>query len=130
MSLISTCRAKTKPSFSIYNEDKKAARARTMVTDWTDAYTNGAYIPDGDTYPQRWAEEAAISREELKSHHRVLLGISYGPKERNKFDLFLPNLGLPNLALPISQPKGLVSFMAVIGIALIGRFGRIWRLDR
>ena len=34
----------------------------STVTDWDDAYANGAHIPDADAYPDRWASAAAAFR--------------------------------------------------------------------
>ena len=33
-----------------------------QVTDWDDAYVNGGYIANADSYPPRWAEAAAVFR--------------------------------------------------------------------
>jgi acetyl esterase/lipase len=52
------------------------------------AYANGAFIPGGDTFPARWAAAAAAFREGLGP--RARLGLAYGPAERNRLDLFLP----------------------------------------
>ncbi|AYG68484.1 MULTISPECIES: alpha/beta hydrolase [unclassified Rhizobium] len=71
------------------------------VTDWESAYTNGAYIVDGDRWPAAWAEPARAFREKLAAAGRVKLDLAYGPAERNRFDLFLPE----------GQPKGLVVFV-------------------
>jgi arylformamidase len=72
-----------------------------VKTDWTDAYTNGAYIPEGDIYPTRWAEAANSFRANLLSLGRAKIGLSYGPAERNKLDLFLPS----------GKPRGLIVFV-------------------
>jgi len=68
---------------------------------WDDAYTNGAYIEGGDAYPARWEREALAFREALAAEGRMRAGVAYGPKERNRFDLFLP----------VGAPKGLVVFV-------------------
>jgi len=54
--------------------------------DWDDAYSNSAYIPDGDSYTARWAEAASRFRATAKTQ----LDRSYGPSERERYDLFLP----------------------------------------
>jgi len=71
------------------------------ITDWGDAYTNGAYIDGAEAYPDRWAAEAAAFRAELAKHDRAEIDISYGPEPRNQLDLFLP----------VGSPKGLVVFV-------------------
>lgn len=52
-----------------------------------DAYANAAYIPDGESFPQKWAAEAATFRAGAKTAE---LDLSYGPKARQKLDLFQP----------------------------------------
>ena len=71
------------------------------VIDWESAYTNGAYIVDGDQWPAAWVEPAKSFRDSLTAAGRAKLDIAYGPAERNRFDLFLPE----------GQPKGLVVFV-------------------
>ena len=55
---------------------------------WDDAYTNGAYIPGGDSYPAKWAASAAAFRKEMAD--RAALDQPYGSHARERFDLFLP----------------------------------------
>ncbi|MEO9337301.1 alpha/beta hydrolase [Mesorhizobium sp. SB112] len=62
--------------------------------DWNDAFTNGAYIADGSAYPAKWSVLAAEFREKAASANRLRANISYGPHERNRYDLYLPE-GLP-----------------------------------
>ncbi|NIZ13983.1 alpha/beta hydrolase [Phaeobacter sp. HF9A] len=64
-----------------------------------DAYTNGAYIEGAADYPPRWAASAQDFRNAL--HERARLDIPYGPGERQRFDLFLPE----------TPPKGLCIFV-------------------
>ncbi len=64
-----------------------------------DAYANGAYIENADTYPPRWAASAEDFRNSL--HERARLNIPYGEGERQAFDLFLPE----------GTPKGLFVFV-------------------
>lgn len=71
------------------------------ITDWDDAYTNGANIPRGETWPARWVEPAKAYRDRLSAAGRARLDLVYGKGERNRFDLFLPE----------SKPKGLVVFV-------------------
>ncbi|MBP2305461.1 alpha/beta hydrolase fold domain-containing protein [Azospirillum melinis] len=60
------------------------------ITDWDDAYSNGAHIPGGDAYPARWAERAAAFRTELAAAGRTELDLPYGEGERERYDLFRP----------------------------------------
>ncbi len=71
------------------------------VVDWESAYTNGAYIVDGDRWPSAWVEPAKTFRDNLLAAGRAKLDIAYGPAQRNRLDLFLPE----------GQPKGLVVFV-------------------
>ncbi len=64
-----------------------------------DAYANGAYIPNAETYPPRWAEQALAFRTALGA--RAKIGLTYGEAEREVFDLFLPD----------GAPKGTVIFV-------------------
>lgn len=54
--------------------------------DWDDAYANFPYIPDGASYPDRWAQAAAAFRARAKAE----LDIPYGTHHRHRFDLFHP----------------------------------------
>ncbi|MGQ2905627.1 MAG: alpha/beta hydrolase [Neoaquamicrobium sediminum] len=81
------------------------------ITDWDDAYANGANIPQGDRWPQAWVEPAKAFRDRLATDGRARLGIAYGDAPRNRFDLFMPQ----------GEAKGLVVFV----------HGGFWlRLDR
>jgi arylformamidase len=71
------------------------------TTHWDDAYSNGAYIPGGDRYPEKWASEAATFRESMATQRRAQLDQLYGSKPRQRFDLFLPE----------RQAKGLFVFV-------------------
>jgi acetyl esterase/lipase len=71
------------------------------VSDWDSAYTNGAYIVNGDQWPAAWVEPAKTFRDRLTVAGRAKLDLAYGPAERNRFDLFLPE----------GRPKGLVVFV-------------------
>jgi arylformamidase len=67
--------------------------------DYDRAYANGPFIPGADAFPPRWIEEAATFRAALGQRART--AIPYGPKERNRFDLFLPE----------AAPRGLLVFV-------------------
>lgn len=71
------------------------------ITDWDVAYTNGAYVVDGDRWPAAWAGPAQAFRDSLAASGRAKLNLAYGPRMRNRFDLFLPP----------EKPKGLVVFI-------------------
>lgn len=75
--------------------------SESRITDWDDAYSNAAHIPDGPSYPGRWAARAAQFRKQMLDAGRLRQDIAYGPHERNRFDLFLPE----------GAPKGLVVFI-------------------
>ena len=72
-----------------------------MITDWDDAYANGDHIADANSYPGMWAEQSARFRDTLLATKRAELDIAYGTKDREKYDLFLPD----------GTPKGLVVFV-------------------
>ncbi|CAN7608197.1 alpha/beta hydrolase [Rhizobium rhizogenes] len=71
------------------------------ITDWDVAYTNGAYVVDGDRWPAAWVEPAQAFRDSMTTSGRAKLDLAYGPSPRNRFDLFLPS----------EKPKGLVVFV-------------------
>lgn len=50
------------------------------------AYANGAFIPGADGFPPRWRAAAAAFRGTARAE----LDLPYGPGERQRFDLFLP----------------------------------------
>ncbi|MEL7090852.1 MAG: alpha/beta hydrolase [Pseudomonadota bacterium] len=53
-----------------------------------DAYANAAHIEGSEAYPTKWADAAAAYRIALDNRFRS--GISYGPSERARYDLFEP----------------------------------------
>lgn len=71
------------------------------ITDWDDAYENGRNIPGGERWPAAWVEPARLARETLSAQDRAKLDLAYGPGERNRFDLFLPE----------GTPRGLVVYV-------------------
>jgi arylformamidase len=71
------------------------------VTDWNDAYSNGANIARGDRWPEAWVEPAATFRNTLSAAGRAELDLAYGERPRNRLDLFLPE----------GTAKGLVVFV-------------------
>jgi len=66
-----------------------------------DAYANAAYIPGAEDYPPRWAEAARMWRTARAHEDLARLDLPYGQRERERFDLFLPN----------GSPQGLVVFV-------------------
>lgn len=60
------------------------------IVDWDGAYTNGANIAGGDRWPAAWVEPAKAFREKHALTERAKLDLPYGPAERNRLDLFLP----------------------------------------
>ena len=71
------------------------------ISDWDDAYANGSNIPGGDRWPGLWVDPAKEFRDRLSAAGRARLDLAYGPGERNRFDLFLPE----------GTPRGLVVFI-------------------
>lgn len=69
--------------------------------DLSEAYANGPFIAQADSYPPRWAHAAACFRKGMALKGRLREGLSYGPSGRNRFDLVLPS----------DTPKGLVVFV-------------------
>jgi acetyl esterase/lipase len=69
------------------------------LTDFDDAYANGAYIEGAADYPPRWALESESFRAGAAAGFRG--DIPYGPRSRQRFDLFLPD----------APPLGLVVFV-------------------
>lgn len=72
-----------------------------QITDWDDAYANRAYIKDAGIIVDQWPVDAKTFRDELSQQGRMRADIAYGPHERNRLDLFLPE----------GTPKGLVVFV-------------------
>jgi arylformamidase len=60
------------------------------ITDWNDAYANGAHIPQAEQYIPRWQARALAFREHMLAIGRADLGVSYGNGERQHFDAFWP----------------------------------------
>jgi acetyl esterase/lipase len=63
------------------------------------AYQNGAFIAGADGFPPRWQAQAQAFRAGLGA--RAELDLTYGPGQRHRFDLFLPDHG----------PQGLMVFV-------------------
>lgn len=54
--------------------------------DWENAFENAAHIPDGASYPERWATAARAFRSRSAGE----LGVAYGSGARERLDLFRP----------------------------------------
>jgi acetyl esterase/lipase len=65
------------------------------------AYTNVDFIPDGASYPDRWATDAREWRDLEAALGRARLNDSYGPGSRQKIDFFHP----------AGKPEGLILFI-------------------
>lgn len=59
----------------------------TKLNDWDDAYTNGAYIEGGDSYPARWQQRSEEFRRSLPAGSKTL-DLPYAEGERRKYDRF------------------------------------------
>ena len=71
------------------------------ISDYDDAYANGAHIAGAADYPPRWSAEAEAFRDRLAAAGRARLDVEYGSGARNRMDLFLPE----------ASPKGLAVFV-------------------
>lgn len=80
-----------------------------MIEDWDDAYTNGAYIADGASYPAKWAKLAQEFRAEMLTAGRAELDLRYGPEARATLDLFRP--AGTAAGMPTDAPRGLAIFV-------------------
>lgn len=69
-----------------------------QITDWDDAYANGAHIPGSADYPDMWARAAEDFRTGWQD---TSLDAAYGVSDRQKLDLFFP----------IGTSRGLVIFV-------------------
>lgn len=70
-----------------------------MIEDWDDAYTNGAYIEGGASYPAKWEALAKAFRAQMSVAGRAELDLRYGPAERKTLDLFRPTGAAKGLAI-------------------------------
>ncbi len=69
------------------------------VEDWTDAYSNMIHIVGASELPAKWADLAAAYRAATVAAGRATLGVSYGNKDRERFDLFMPDETLKGLVV-------------------------------
>ena len=69
------------------------------ITDYDDAYANGAHIAGAADYPPRWTALAAAFRDKLSTAGRARLDLEYGPASSNRLDLFLPEGSAKGLAV-------------------------------
>ena len=61
------------------------------IVDWDDAYANGVNIAGGDPWPDAWLAPSRAFRDSMSAEGRARLGLSYGQRPRNRFDLFMPS---------------------------------------
>ena len=61
------------------------------MEDLTEAYDNGAHIPNADVIRAQWPVSAAAFRERMIAESRARLDLPYGQGDRQRFDLFLPS---------------------------------------
>lgn len=71
------------------------------ITDYDDAYANGAHIAGAAEFPPRWELQAAAFRERLSGPGRAQIDLAYGAGARHILDLFLPD----------GAPRGLAVFV-------------------
>lgn len=62
-------------------------------------YSNGAFIPQADSFPPKWNAAAASFRDSLGP--RAQINLPYGPTDRHRFDLYRPE----------GPPKGVLVFI-------------------
>ncbi len=74
----------------IQQADARQQTMFTMITDWDDAYANGAHIEAAQDYPARWALAAQQFREQMAAQQLVDIDIVYGDSDRQRFDIFHP----------------------------------------
>ena len=78
------------------------------MTDWNDAFDNVGHVPNALGYFETWKDRAKAFRD---CGSKQYLSMAYGPADRQKLDIFWPDI----------KPKGLVMFI----------HGGYWiRLDR
>lgn len=58
------------------------------MIDWSDAYANAPYIPDAESYPDRWAKAAEHFR--TQGRWRDDLDFKGGSAPRQQMDIFMP----------------------------------------
>ena len=71
------------------------------ISDWDDAYANGAHIAGAERWPAAWIEPARDFREAMLDASRAQLDLAYGGGRRQRLDLFLPQ----------GTPRGVVFYI-------------------
>ncbi|MEL6648234.1 MAG: alpha/beta hydrolase [Pseudomonadota bacterium] len=67
------------------------------MIDWDDAFEISGNIPGAQDLPDQWAARAAAFRKIWSEKAEIHTDLSYGPAQRHRFDLFVPqrqNAGL------------------------------------
>jgi acetyl esterase/lipase len=72
-----------------------------MITDWDDAYANGAHIEGAENYPPNWSRLAQQFRDSMTALQLAEIDVAYGAGERQCFDIFRPQ----------AESRGLVVFI-------------------
>ncbi|MBX2805181.1 MAG: alpha/beta hydrolase [Hyphomicrobiales bacterium] len=74
-----------------------------MITDWDRAYDNRGHVGNevAEAFFASYAEKARLFRDQMAALGRARLDLAYGPAEREKLDIFLPQ----------DAPKGLSLFI-------------------
>jgi len=62
-----------------------------VIVELDEAYANAPFIPDAETFLERWPAAAAAFRAEMSGQGRLRSGLPYGPNPRQRYDLFLPD---------------------------------------
>ncbi|QWK81623.1 alpha/beta hydrolase [Ochrobactrum sp. BTU1] len=62
-----------------------------MLQDFDTAYDNMKAISGSASYPPRWTKLALGFRETMRDQGRLIPNIAYGERERNQYDLLLPD---------------------------------------
>jgi len=70
---------------------------------WDDAYDNSKAVGGSEGYAENWVAQATRFRARATAEGRCRLDLAYGERERECFDLFIPEHG--------STPSGLVVFV-------------------
>lgn len=71
------------------------------VKDWDDAYANADHIPGASKFIANWPRKTERFRNKLEKAGKARFDVPYGPRKRNRLDLFFPD----------KEPKGLLVFV-------------------
>lgn len=68
------------------------------MKNWNDEFANAAYIPNGNHYPEQWAQAAQQFREQPQLHWQL---VPYGELERENIYVFHPTTSTPVKGLAV-----------------------------